>query len=406
MKNERIMKILAAASVVIVIIYLASAIYSSTGRGYKTTTAYVQTVSETVDANMFIIRDEEVLTSGKDGEVVVSLVNNGAKVSKGSDIAAIFTSEKSAENYSKGLALQKKLDMFKKIDSQAKLANLDMDKLNSDINLNFYSMLDAIYYDSFGTLSEDQLNFIENYSRKAISLGYDVDCTEQIETLQTQIEKLTSAKPKSIISAPLAGYYVSMADGYENLITTDDVDSLDAEALQKALDADKSDKAKKSVGKIINGFDWYAACIVPNDKISGAEVNRKTDLILGNSDNETISARIYKKTPADENNTLVIFRCSDMNGSLASLRKVTGKIVISSYTGIKVPKSAVRFNSDNEEGVYIREGNLIKFNKIEEIFSNDNFVVASDKSGSSGWLAQYDEIVVSGKELSHGKVIE
>jgi len=85
---------------------------------------------------------------------------------------------------------------------------------------------------------------------------------------------------------------------------------------------------------------------------------------------------------------------------------VTGKIVIKTYSGIKIPKDAVRFNEDNEMGVYIREGNLIKFNKVEEIYSNDSFVVVKDKTGSPGWLAQYDEIIISGKELSNGKVIE
>ena len=406
MKSGRIIKILAIATAFIAAVYLGTAIYNSTGRGYKTTTAYIQSVSETIDANMFIIRDEKILTSGKDSGVVVSLVENGAKVSNGKEIAAIFGSEKAAENYSQGLALGSKLEMFKKIDSQAKLANLDMNKLNSEINRDFYSMLDAVYYDSYRTLANDELTFIENYSRKAISLGYDVDCTGQIESLQAQIEKLTSSKPKSIITAPEAGYFVSMADGYENLLSFEEIDALTADDLKKALDAGKKEDDGKTIGKIINGFDWYAACMVPSEKISGSEVNKKIELILGDADDETISARIYKKVTLSDGNCLVIFRCSDMNSSLATLRKVTGKIVVRSYTGIKIPKSAVRFNSEKQEGVYIKEGNLIKFNRIEEIFSNDNFVVAADKSGASGWLAQYDEIVVSGKELSHGKVIE
>ena len=95
-----------------------------------------------------------------------------------------------------------------------------------------------------------------------------------------------------------------------------------------------------------------------------------------------------------------------MSEKLATLRKVTGKIVIKTYSGIKIPKDAVRFNEDNEMGVYIREGNLIKFNRIKELYSNDDFVVAEDKTGVPGWLAQYDEIVYSGKELENGKVID
>lgn len=406
MKSEKVIRGLAVATVLIAAVYVVISIYRSSSSTYKTTTAYVQTVSETVDANMYIVRQEQVLTTDTGGGVVVSLVQNGDKVSNGSEIAAIFGSEKDAENYSDALALQKKLETYEKIDSQVRLANLDMDKLNNDIDRDFRSMLDAVYYNSYGTLSEDELAFSENFSRKSISLGYDVDCSEQITALKKQIKKLTAVKPKDIITASAAGYFVSRPDGYEKLLTVDGIDSLTANQLKKALKADKGKVSAKAIGKIVNGFDWYAACIVPIENMTDTDVGSKLGLILGSSEQETVSARVYRKETLEDGNCLVILRCSNINSDLIGLRKITGKIVIKSHTGIKIPKDAVRFNDDNQVGVYIREGNLIKFNRISEIYSNDNFVVAEDKSGSAGWLAQYDEIVISGKELSNGKVIE
>ena len=160
------------------------------------------------------------------------------------------------------------------------------------------------------------------------------------------------------------------------------------------------------MGKVINGFEWYAACIVPADRMTGVEVGKKVRLMFGESDAEIVDSRLYSKKMLDDGGTLAVFKCSFMNEELSNLRKVSGKIVIRDYTGIKIRKDAVRFNDKNQPGVYIKEGNLIKFNRIEEIYSDDNFVVAENKAGAAGWLAQYDEIVVSGKELSDGKVIE
>ncbi|MBR6360490.1 MAG: hypothetical protein IKS04_01725, partial [Clostridia bacterium] len=115
---------------------------------------------------------------------------------------------------------------------------------------------------------------------------------------------------------------------------------------------------------------------------------------------------LYSKELLDKGKCLAVFKCSDMNEELSGLRKASGKIILREYTGIKIRKDAVRFNDKNEAGVYIKEGNLIKFNRIEEIYSDENFVIAQDKSGVPGWLAQYDEVVVSGKELTNGKVID
>ena len=405
MKSDRVTRILAGLLIAIVFVYIAIGIYRSSGNNYRTSTAYVQSVSETIDAEMYIIREEHIITSDSSG-VVVSIAKNGGKVSSGSDIAAIFKREKDAENYAKALSLEKKLETYRKIDSQVKLANLDMEKLTGETNRNFCAMLDSVYYNKFSDITDNELAFSENYSRKSISLGYDVDCTDKIIKLEKQIQKLTSVKPSKIIKTDYAGYYVSRPDGFERVLSSDKIDEITPEMLEKAFKAEKHKVSKNSMGKVINGFEWYAACIVPADRMTGVEVGKKVRLMFGESDAEIVDSRLYSKKMLDDGGTLAVFKCSFMNEELSNLRKVSGKIVIRDYTGIKIRKDAVRFNDKNQPGVYIKEGNLIKFNRIEEIYSDDNFVVAENKAGAAGWLAQYDEIVVSGKELSDGKVIE
>ncbi len=404
MKPEKITRILAVAAAVIILGYFGVSVYRNSGNAYKTSTAYVQTVSETVDTDMYIIREEHIITSGSKG-VVVSLAQNGGKVSSGSEIAAVFSNEKDAENYSAALSLIKKLETYKKIEGQVRLANLDMNKLNGEIDRNFFAMLDAVYYNNYVNLSSDELTFSENFSRKNISLGYDVDCTEQIEKLEKQIEKLTKAEPEGMVTADVAGCFVSRPDGFENVIPAEKIDEATADDVLKALGQKKGKIPAGAIGKVINGFEWYAACVVPSEKLTGVEANHKIRLMLGDSDEETVEARVYSKKLLEDGRCFVIFKCSNMNSELSDIRKVSGKIIVREYTGIKIRRDAVRFNDENKPGVYIKEGNLIKFNRIEEVYSDENFVVAQDKTGVAGWLAQYDEVVVAGKELSNGKVI-
>ena len=68
--NDRLLKILAAASAVIIVIYFAAEMYSLTSRTYSTETVYEQTVLETVDAKMYVIRDETLLTTASSGITV------------------------------------------------------------------------------------------------------------------------------------------------------------------------------------------------------------------------------------------------------------------------------------------------------------------------------------------------
>ena len=403
------MRIAAVVLGAFIVVFLMINVISSAGNSYKTSTAMITTVADTIDADMFIIRDEIVVESSESG-VVVPLAVNGERVGKGSNIAAVFSNETAAENYSLSTTLSKKLETYKKIDSQVRLANLDLDKLSTEVYTDFYAMLDSVYNNDFSTITEDELSFSENLSRKNISLGYDVDCTAQIESLESEIASLSVSEPTSVISAESSGYFVSRPDGYENILTTADVDSLTEEKLVNALKSEKSEISDTAMGKIITGYEWYIATIVSSADMADVEAGKTMSLTLGDGENETIKAKLYSKNIIDDNRALLVFKTSYMNEELATLRKVNGKILVRNYKGIKIRKEAVRFIKDDEgnqvEGVYIVEGNVIKFNRIEEVYSNDSIVVAStDKSGTAGWLSQYDEIVISGKELSNGKVI-
>ncbi len=402
--KDKVIRILAIIVAIMTVGYFGFNMLTDEGRGLKTATAYITTLSETVDTELFIIRDEELFTSDVSG-VVVSLVGNGEKVGNGSKIAAVFSNEKDAENYSKALSLEKKLDTYRKIDGQVKLANVDLDKLNAETDTTFNSILDAVYYNDYSSLAENELSFGEQLSRKNVSLGYNVDCSAQISGLESKIKKFKSAAPSSEIASTRAGYYVSRPDGFENILTVADIDTLTEKQLTDALKAEKKESDDKVIGKVVGGFEWYAAGIVPSEKFAKYETGTNVSLMLGDYADETISAKLYKKQTLEDDKCLVVFKCSFMNERLSELRKVSGKIVLKSYSGIKLRKDAVRFDEEGNQGVYIVEGNLIKFNKIKEIYSDDKFVMADSNMTGAGWLALYDEVVVSGKELKNGKVI-
>lgn len=410
--KNRLLKVLAIATAIIIVLFFAAEIYGISNRNYITQTVYEQTVLKTIDAKMYVIRDEIVLSSDSSG-VIVPLADNAERVSKGSMIAASFTSEAAAENYIKARSLEEKLEAYKKIDGQLKLANIDLGKLTDEIDSDFGSIIDAAYYNDYGTLSDDKLSFSEKLSRKQISLGTTVDCSERIAELQNEISALNeSGKPSEIITAEESGYFVSKLDSFENVLTCNDIDNLTEEVLQKAFDAQKSEVSDSAIGKIIDGYNWYIATVIDSAEAGRLSKGDTVRLILDESGKTPVKTYVHKVNNIDSSKALIVFRCNLMNEQLSSLRKVDGKIIMDEFKGLKVSRDAVRLDEDGNSGVYIRRGNMVHFRSLNIIYSEDSFVIASKPSENSGiklshtHLKLYDEVVISGKELADGMVIE
>lgn len=406
--RDRLLNVLAAAAAVIIVVYFAAELYGLASHAYSTQTAYSQTVMETVDAEMFVIRDETILTTDSSG-VTVQLAENGERVSRGSSIAAVFANETSAKNYIEAESLRSKLGVYKSINSQLKLANIDMDKLVKEIDAEYLNFVDAAYDNDFSELEESKLVFSEKMSRRQISLGKTVDCTEKISSLASNIASLESAATaSSVITAESSGYYVGSPDGYEDIITPENLDSLTPDMLSKALEAEKKAIPENSIGKIINGYNWYVATVIDTGKATGISKGKTVKLVLGNSDDNTVKTTVYSTEVVGDNKTLIVFKCNMMNDELASLRKINGKVVISEFTGLKINRDAVRFDEDGGAGVYIRRANIVNFRSINIIYSDEKYVVAApdeDVKLSHAHLELYDEVIISGKDLSDGMVI-
>ena len=54
---------------------------------------------------------------------------------------------------------------------------------------------------------------------------------------------------------------------------------------------------------------------------------------------------------------------------------------------------------DGKLGVYIKYGSAVKFRLVDIIYETEDYVVSSVTEGNGAYLALYDEIIVSGKQL-------
>nr|MCR5151132.1 hypothetical protein [Clostridiales bacterium] len=328
--------------IIITVFYIIYLLFSKSFNRILTQPALLETVTQSISSDMFIIRDEIVIKNNI-GTTVASLVSDGEKVSSGTPVAGSFDSQQSAENYLKVKYLTEKLLIYEKINSQLKLASADIESLSKNTDTDVLGIIDSVYDNDFTSLSQNILSFDENNSRMNISLGMNVDCTQKINQIKTEINSYSGAKILKYAYADRSGYFVKNLDGYENLINIEDLDSLTEDQIENALSSDRKNYEGNDLGKIICGFNWYAACLINTDDLADFQKDSSVTLILGETDESKVKAKVYSRVKTDSGKILLLFKCNTMNSTLASLRKVNGRIVVNTFKGLKIPKQAIRF---------------------------------------------------------------
>ena len=101
----------------------------------------------------------------------------------------------------------------------------------------------------------------------------------------------------------------------------------------------------------------------------------------------------------------VVFRCAYMSQALSTIRREDVQIQLVRHTGLRVPKRAIVIGEDMQAGVYVLSGNMVRFRKIEQQFSEPADYVICTQTDEAGYLHLYDDVIVEGKGLYDGKII-
>ena len=243
-------------------------------------------------------------------------------------------------------------------------------------------------------------------SKKQLVTGKTVDLSKKIKQLQKEKKQLKSQynPPKSKVYAPVAGYFADHTDGYEEILKTSQLSKLTVDKLQSYLDMSPKDDSD-SCGKIVSGYEWFMACILPDHYYNILRVGKSMSLQMSLVMEEAVPATVYACNKDGNGNMVVVFRCDYMSVELSTIRKEAVQIQLVEHTGLKVPKRAIVIDENQQAGVYIRSGNVVSFRKIEQIYSEPAEYSVCAVVDEEGYLRMYDDIIVGGKDLYDGKII-
>lgn len=423
--------------IILAALYCCYQLYQWRVPSVKTEVAMEQSVYNAVDAEIFVVRDEYILSNTASGKVI-PLVEDGKRVAKGDVVAMVFRNDTDAANYLRARELESQISHYQQLAKHLSTAS-DINALNEEA---FSVLLDSLdtagsgQFSKFGGRMEELGDLM---TRRQLTMGEEIDFNAMISALQAERSGISldeSAYTK--ITAERSGYYISSTDGLEGALAYGKVASATQEMLQKALAA-KAQPAADGVGKMVDSFDWYLLCAIDEKQALQFEQGDSIMVRMPFSAAGEFKAEVKRVAQSENGKNLVTLKCNLMNETFANLRQETAQLVtnVTVYyakpqaqqeeseeektpkpkqyvvdKGIRVSNNAVRV-VDGEKGVFVRRGNVARFRKLNIVYSDQTYVISSTASQDGepivddpgNYLKQYDEVILEGKDLYDGKII-
>ena len=399
MKKFSLVKIVLVAFALIFIIHQT---LSSFYKPITTESAVYYTMVDGFKITGVILRNEILVESDNSG-VLHFMVEDGKRVSKDGVVANIYNSESASITLSQIDRLKSQIADIEDILSFNDIDAANLELINNRINDNLNKLIISSAYGNFQNTKERSQELLSSINRRHAAMGQTGDFSSQLESLNADLSKLTSSLPtaKGQITAQESGYFLSKVDGYEQNLTTDDLEKITPEFLS---DLKIKEYGKNTVGKIVSDYEWYIAAQVSLNESMNYKVGDTLEIHTSVKSSPILPVTVEKINISNtDSKAVIIFACSEMNTELASMRSGPMTVVSKSYSGLKVPKKALRV-VDSKKGVYVVSGMQAKFVTVEILYSNDEYMIC-EKSDTDGALKLYDQVVVKGKNLYDGKIV-
>ena len=329
-------------------------------------------VYDLLDVQGIAIRNEQVLPRADAGYLYYT-VNNGDRVSSGGTIAEVYPSESDAALYREIAYIDGEIETLQTLQKQGTAGKTNLDAINRNIHDTQRDIVTTMLSGDLSGLRTTRDKLLQLLNRKQVTVGKTTDFTARITALSEQraARYAQYAPATHTVQSPVAGYVVSQVDGYEELLSYPNALRLTADSVRTVMNTTPTVSEGAYVGKVVGDYEWYIACIVPTEKLAhislGGEMDINVPFVSGDTFPVTVAA-INKS--GDE--AAVILRCDYMSEELSSARCEQVQLVLTEYTGLYVPDAALHFNEENQAGVYVRVGNLLRFRRVETLYYSEH----------------------------------
>lgn len=401
---KRVLTVLAA---LLLLFYVGYHVFMSAYSPLTLQTAELYDEYETIDTRGIVVRSETMIPAPKSG-FAYYVAENGGRVAKDGKIVDLYKNQDAALTQQRLKELDEEILRLQSIQDQGQNnrtnLNIIFTQLKS-VQSQLVAEIASAHYTQLEDLSAELLSLM---NKQKVTVGKENDFSARIAELRAERAALESGNtaPISSITSDVAGYFVNSVDGYENLLDIDTVSELTPEQIRDAMVYTPNVDRTKYVGKVVSGYEWYLACVVSSEHIVQLTNSSTLQVKLPFTSGDIIPVTVVAENRNRNGEIAIILRCDYMSAELSDIRLEQVQLLVEKHSGLRVPDEAIRFNEDQESGVFVQEGNILYFRRIQVVYHSDTesysiCEVVNDKS----YLQMYDDIVVEGKDIYDGKIV-
>ncbi len=408
--NSAMLKLVLSLVAICAIVTTINIFYKKMHQDYSTETALLSVGSDSELVKGVFIRNEEVITYS--GEGVISYeVPDGGRLGIGSVIANVYSSDNQIQIKQRIESLENTYALLERISNPGTTQTAQPTNISNLLTETYKRFLYSREQDHLSDIASEREEMAVLLSTYRLVTGKDSGYEERMESIRSEISALTLAReaPLDTIRADRTAYFVSYADGLEETLSLDSIEELTVAQLEGITDSLQNDG--KTVGKLIDGYDWILAAVVDNsDKLY--EVEDKVTLKFASTSDTVTGEIVMLNNEEGEEQTIIAISCETLTYDLVQHRTENVELIRGEYQGIMVPRGAIHFQTFTEEvedpltgenvpqsvsyrGVYVLNGEQPEFRKLDVIYEGTDYVISSQNAGS-GYLLLYDSIITGG----------
>ena len=403
--------LLSAVLSVLLIAYIIYHLVNSFSQDVETMAADIVTVSETFSTDAYIFRDEKVLTAGNAGTVNL-MYDDGTMVRRGAAVASIFSGGNTDEIRAQVLDLERQISILENSSIAKDVTLSDSTVIDSRISSLYYTMESKLNSGDLDYVFRRKDELLTLLNKRQLLLKAVDSFNPQMAELRSQKASLTTSLggASETVYTDISGYLYSDVDGYESIFTLEAGDTFTLNDFHQMTEKEPA-STTGAVAKIVADYRWYIACEVPSVQQQYYTVGNMYTVRFPYSGDEELPMELHRiVTSGEEDGIVLVFSTGSVPEGFNFLRKQTVEIVQQSYTGYRVPVSAVRI-IDEKQGVFVKKGNLAVFKRIEPLVEIDGYFIVAEQDRQedenyADKLGMYDLIITKGKNLYENKIIQ
>ena len=408
MRRKSLLSGLIYMLILMVVGYMAYYIYVAISTPLKTAEAVLYTAEEIVSVKGYFFRDEIPVPAGK-GPVQQMLVSGGEKVHKGQVISVSYESEEDMKIYQQLAWEQELLSLLYEAIGDENI--VDIDRVDRSIARHLEDLVYGIENPKSVNLkyAADRLKAQVLKRGLAFSNTGKEQVTAEISRLTSKIRSLSATVEKGAASviSPESGYFSPAVDGFEGILTLDRSDTLTLTQFNEIESLRRSEELTAYCGRLATNYKWRFAVSLPAEYANLLSEGDRVRLRFTGDYISEVRLPILRIDDDDQSHSCLVVLSGTTNTSeLLVLRYQSADIIMSTYEGIRVPKQALRINSEGKAGVYCLVALQAKFVETEQLYELDHYYIVSYDPKDADGLRPGDEIIVSSKKLYDGKIVQ